>query len=378
MLYHSSPRAVPNDLRAPCYGARFPADIEFNTDTKRFGHTKDSSNGGLGPSRVVLPGLTRILQRTFFGSSRYRSSPKRKHTFGKDVIGSHAQCVHMAHRHLILDTIGIHTISRSSSGSSINSAIRRDILCGDQRSKKGTNSSNTGRQLGQLVDNEISVWGRLYSQAVEVRATLGVRDQHPFTEALRKHWLVAHPWTKRLLDYMERHHYIFTGTQVAVSCPVLHIATAIDMLWLHVPSNTIHLVELKVWTDTRYRQGQSARYKPHPLVPQLGDSPYEQHQLQLLVNKHLYDQTYLDPIDTAFVLRVSSSGIYKYPLDQRVSALHGVIVQALLNARKEKKKKKKKEVKKKKKRKTETSHPVEENKQTKKKQKKNQNENKQG
>lgn len=135
----------------------------------------------------------------------------------------------------------------------------------------------------------------------------------------------THPYTRIFLSALRRAGLTPLAAQVPVGDPSTCLGTAVDLVCAR--RGALYLVELKCgWNEhAAYEAPQ------HRMACGLGDSPRNQHALQLLVTRYLFRVTFGLAASAchAAVARVSDDGVRFYPLNRRVAALEADVVRAL-------------------------------------------------
>lgn len=101
------------------------------------------------------------------------------------------------------------------------------------------------------------------------------------------------------------------GSQIPVGCPTLRVATRVDAVCCEAATGNIVVLEIKSGY-TYYKEGNgmlSAPYTDH------NNSPLNQHHLQLLLNKVLYQRTFpRHIISHCYILRFEAHLVDLHPL----------------------------------------------------------------
>lgn len=131
-----------------------------------------------------------------------------------------------------------------------------------------------------------------------------MRGDHPQTK--------LHPFTFRVLEFLARKQLRPIDAQVMVGCYFpLRLGTAVDIVCLDA-RDRVWLLEIKTGYHRNYHHSCGAMEPPFRAFD---DSPYHQHQLQMLLTLELYRHTFPQHnVAGAAVIRVSPSGTYVYPL----------------------------------------------------------------
>ena len=214
---------------------------------------------------------------------------------------------------------------------------------------KDTASFVRGSQLGKLVEDELSqvtLWLRAQRKrrSIQTKSQFGlsqVRKWFIERNTTRQGWRLQrkkgfrkqfstkqwrqrcalfgqdapptiHEYTGRVLDLLIAKQWEPFKMQVPVSIPTARAATAVDLICRDTQGRYI-VVELKVGFDEVY----FLHTKHHMNAPFQAqhDSPFHQHQLQLLFTWMFFRHSYASvPDGGAFVVRVHSAGTDWYPL----------------------------------------------------------------
>lgn len=123
------------------------------------------------------------------------------------------------------------------------------------------------------------------------------------------------------------------ASQVPVWSEKMNITTKLDLLCLNTENHNLVNVQIK--------RGYNGYYEKHTKTPMsppfsmLNDSPFYQHQLQILYEWLMMQHSFTGPkhvVMTAMVLRVDNDGVSSYPLTERMlTALGQLAVLAMTN-----------------------------------------------
>jgi hypothetical protein len=136
-----------------------------------------------------------------------------------------------------------------------------------------------------------------------------------------------HPRTRNILRYIASKQWSIVGCQVPVACKNTRIATSIDIVCMDTSTQCFILVECKSGFDSYYEVG-SGHHMQHPFHT-WDDSPFHQHQLQVVSGKVLFVYTYDIPVTRTrtCVLRSGRKGVQSYAeLDGVYSRLSMILI----------------------------------------------------
>ena len=196
-----------------------------------------------------------------------------------------------------------------------------------------------GRELGSLVDSEVTqltrlawkhalTWDHLLPDAQGVyRGVLPVGMEAANAAKLRHIQLNGNLYTRRLLQALRARHLFPVASQVPVGSAKARLGTAVDLVCVHEddllrwadgcslrPGARVVLVELKCGYETNYERYVGPMEAP---LQRLNDSPHEQHQVQLLLTRILFERTFTRDggprVHDAFVVRVHAAGVTIVP-----------------------------------------------------------------
>lgn len=196
----------------------------------------------------------------------------------------------------------------------------------------------SGRELGTLVDREVSAWVRLiwrYGLAPEQYTFLTQPPKVPvYLHAADAAQLVhlqhnSSLYTRRALRELELRGLVPVQSQCAVGSMDTRLGTAVDILATRKacverlpngtgfglkPGSPLVIVELKCGFENTYHK-HTGRNMRAPLA-HLEDSYHMQHQLQLFLTGVLWQRTYRGSghaIEASAILRVHAVGVSWYP-----------------------------------------------------------------
>jgi hypothetical protein len=200
-----------------------------------------------------------------------------------------------------------------------------------------------GTELGRAVDGEVAQWTQLawahqlgwphLVPAVTAAAPQGTWPRPPARLAPADRARLVHLqqnanlYTRRFLAELQRRGLYPLAAQVPVGSLDARCGTAVDLVCVRTralgtaavrpgarlaPGTPVVLIELKCGYDRTFRLYSGCMKAP---LAHLRDSPLEQHQLQLLVTRILFQRTYrtAHPVADAAVVRVHGSGIEWVP-----------------------------------------------------------------
>lgn len=126
------------------------------------------------------------------------------------------------------------------------------------------------------------------------------------------------PFALRLLHWVHDRNLVPVAAQLPVGrWSVLRLGTAIDLVCRDARTGEIQLLEVKCGFTRSYH-----RYSGNMAAPlqSLDNSPYVQHQLQMLLTTALFRYCFPDvALLPSLVVRVSAEAINVYPLEERIS-----------------------------------------------------------
>jgi hypothetical protein len=231
----------------------------------------------------------------------------------------------------------------------------------EQRARVRQIVGASGFELGTLVDREVTDWVRLiwrygldpiHYVAVGAETAWPAAPTHlPLADRARLVHLQhnGNLYTRRVLRELNDRRLVPMLSQYCVGSLDARLGTAVDIVAVrpeHVvrlphgggfqlrPGSPVVLIELKCGFEDTYHKhtGQNMRV---PLA-HLDDSYANQHQLQLLLTRILFERTYRHQghsVSEAAVLRVHSAGVSWYPQRAWTDAEQIAVWQRVVRAR---------------------------------------------
>jgi hypothetical protein len=176
---------------------------------------------------------------------------------------------------------------------------------------------------GELVDKELTALTALVCRdtgtlegfvAGYISPTLTKKDHVAWT-ALRSK---AHPFTIKIAQLLARLGLKPIAAQVPVARSDLMRATAADLICTDRDGH-LFLFEIKCGFAGYYKR--HTPYRMRKPLQAFDDSPYNQHQLQLLITVRMFEHTYARRLRGAAVLRATEAGVVSYDADSKLWAM---------------------------------------------------------
>ena len=204
-----------------------------------------------------------------------------------------------------------------------NNEVKKSVLA-ERKAKGGRGAGRVsgkklqqkGMQMGNELDDELLVLTRWLVESGEK-----VSMMEALTNLIQKNGVKFSTDTVRIWAALDKMNLRPIGSQVIVWSARMNVATPLDLLCLNTDTDEL--------VDVQIKRGYNGYYEKHTKTPMsmpfqmLNDSPYYQHQIQILYEWIMMRESFVGPKKVemdAVVLRVDNEGVTKYPLARELMA----------------------------------------------------------
>lgn len=187
---------------------------------------------------------------------------------------------------------------------------------------RGYRPHETGRQLGLLIDREIS-----WSVKLFIKYHLTSRFFYIKSERLRYRLQIPinimnichnlHTYTKRFWKEMYKRRWIPIASQIGVGCWKLHVASLVDVICID-QDGLERVLEIKVGGEGYYYK--STAFSMNYPFNNHNDSEYHKHMIQAAFENELFLRTYRKSnrslVGNPLVCRITFNRIMMIPIEQ--------------------------------------------------------------